>query len=98
MAKENNLDPETRRLYELREKQIRDELTRMGGAKEEGEYQKAMDIAKRLLDRGMSADEIAEVTGLSQEDIENVKCFFMLAIVPSRRWKFQYIGGDNHDG
>lgn len=73
MAKENNLAPETRRLYELREKQIRDELTRMDGAKEEGEYQKAMDIAKRLLDKGVSADEIAEVTGLSQEDIENVK-------------------------
>lgn len=73
MKNQSNLDPETRRLYELREKQIRDELTRMEGAKEEGEYQKAMDIAKQLLDRGMSADEIAEVTGLSQEDIKNVK-------------------------
>lgn len=59
-------DPDTRRLYELREKQIRDEVSRMSGAKEEGEHQKAIDVAKKMLHKGYPLDEIIEMSGLSK--------------------------------
>ena len=38
----------------------------------EGERKKALDVAKRLKDRGMSATEIAELTSLSEEDINSL--------------------------
>ena len=38
----------------------------------EGERKKALDVAKRMKDRGMSATEIAELTSLSEEDINSL--------------------------
>ena len=55
-------DPETRRLAELREKAIRDEVTNINGTKRE--------IAKKLKQKNMDIDEIVEVTGLTKEEIE----------------------------
>lgn len=66
-------DPETRRLYELREKQIRDEATRMNGAKEEGEHRKAIDIAKKMLNKGYPLEDVIEMSGLSKEEIKKLQ-------------------------
>lgn len=48
------------RLYELREKAIHDEVTRMNGEREEGESLKGIKIAKNLLKKGMSINDDAE--------------------------------------
>lgn len=65
---ELSADPETRRLYELREKKIRDDLSNLTGAKEEGkeegERNKAFEVAKKLLEKGMDKQEISQITGL----------------------------------
>lgn len=66
-------DDETRRLYELREKHLSDEITRIEGAKEEAASIKAKEIAVKLLKMGHSVDSICELTGLSKEEIEEIK-------------------------
>ncbi len=66
-------DAEARRLYELREKALKDELNMIEGAKAEGERQKALEVAKNLLALEMTVDMIAKATGLSTEEIEKLK-------------------------
>lgn len=70
-------DPETRHLYESREKQLRDELNRLNGAKQEGhvegEHQKAIDVAKKMLNKGYPLDDIIEMSGLSKEEVERLQ-------------------------
>jgi predicted transposase/invertase (TIGR01784 family) len=61
-------DERTRLLYEEREKARRDESARMRGAFERG----INTVAKNLLQKKMPMDEIAEVTGLSREEIERL--------------------------
>ena len=57
-------DEEERRLAELREKAIRDEITNINGTKRE--------IAKKLKKKNMDINEIMEVTGLTKEEIEKL--------------------------
>ena len=66
-------DKEARRLYEMREKALRDELNMIQGAKEEGERQKALEVAKGMLSDGMSVEIIAKYTKLSIAEIEQLK-------------------------
>ena len=74
-------DKETLRLYEIREKAIHDEVTRLQGAKEEGikegikegEMKKAMETAKAALTKGIAKDVIADITGLKIEQIEKLQ-------------------------
>lgn len=71
---ELSADPETRRLYELREKKIRDDLSNLTGAKEEGkeegERKKAFEVAKKLLEKGMDKQEISQITGLPLSSLD----------------------------
>lgn len=73
---ELSADPETRRLYELREKKIRDDLSNLSGAKEEGiqigERMKALEVAKRLIKKGMEKEEVSDVTGIPLSDLQNL--------------------------
>jgi predicted transposase/invertase (TIGR01784 family) len=74
-------DPETVRLSELREKAIWDEVSRLKGAKAEGiqqgiqqgmqqgMLQGKMDVARRMLVKGVSIEDIADITGLSVEEV-----------------------------
>lgn len=62
-------DEETRRLAELRDKAIRDENTNLYGAREEGKKMNAIEIAKRMIRKGMKIDIIKEITELSEEEI-----------------------------
>lgn len=66
-----------RRLAFLRDKAIRDENNMIAGARDEGieqgEKKKQLEIAKKLLKKGMTIEEIIEITELSKEEIEKLK-------------------------
>ena len=74
-----------RRIAELQEKYIRDEQASIEYAQDEGykhgredgivegKAKGKTEIAKNLLKKQMPIQDIAEVTGLSQEEIENLK-------------------------
>lgn len=62
-------DKEARKLYEMREKALRDELNMIEGAKQE----KAMEVAKNMLVKGMEVSLVSEMTGLSEEEVKNLK-------------------------
>lgn len=72
---------EERRLAFLRDKAIRDEKSIRQGGKEEGREEgreqgrkeKQIEIAKKLLKKGMTKEEIVEITDLSKEEIEKLK-------------------------
>ena len=61
-------DEEERRIAELREKAIRDEVTNIEGAKEE----KTIEIAKKMLKEKIQINKIMKITGLTKEDIEKL--------------------------
>ena len=69
-------DEETRRLAELREKAIRDELAAIAQAKNEGINQgisqNKIEVAKKMLAKKMNISLIVEITGLTKEEIENI--------------------------
>ena len=73
-------DEETRRLAELREKAIRDELAAIAQAREEGISdgiskgisQGIIKVARRMLEKKMDIALIMEMTGLTKEEIEKL--------------------------
>ena len=69
-------DEETRRLAELREKAIRDELAAIAQARDEGKsegiIQDNIEIAKKMLAKEMDIALIIELTGLTKEEIERL--------------------------
>ena len=69
-------DEETRRLAELREKAIRDELAAIAQARDEGRnegisYEK-IKFAKKMLEKKMDIALIMEMTGLTKEEIKKL--------------------------
>lgn len=58
-------DAEARRLYELREKALKDEVNMIEGVKQE----KAMEVARNMLIKGMEVSLVSEMTGLSGEEV-----------------------------
>jgi predicted transposase/invertase (TIGR01784 family) len=62
-------DDKARRLYESRLKWQRDDMSRMRGAREEGERKATISIASKLLGLGMPIDQICLATGLSADEI-----------------------------
>ena len=64
-------DEETRRLYDLREKAIHDEITRITGAKEEGREERIKEVAVNMLSNDI--DIITKITGLPIKQIEEIK-------------------------
>ncbi|PJN59803.1 hypothetical protein CXK86_20500 [Paenibacillus sp. BGI2013] len=65
-------DAESRRLYEDRQKYLHDEASMIEGAKEEGERNKATDVAKKLIKSGVDVDIIASSTGLTKAEVERL--------------------------
>ena len=73
-------DEEFRAEYEARQRLINDERAALAIAEErgkteglaEGETRKARETATKMLSRGMSIEDISDMTGLSMEDIENI--------------------------
>ena len=70
-------DEEVRRIAELREKWAIDRAFDMKNAKAEGEKdgenKKALEIAKRMLKKNKSVKEVVEMTGLTKEEVEQLK-------------------------
>ena len=67
------MNPEDRKLYELRLKAIRDEMNIRYSGYIDGKAERNIEIAKNLLKKQMPIQDIAEVTGLSIEEIEKLK-------------------------
>ncbi len=73
-------DEEVKRLVELREKWEMDYNSEIGYAKEEGiakgieegKKEKAIETAQKLKQEGLTIELIMRVTGLTQEEIENL--------------------------
>lgn len=66
-------DPETRRLYELREKQIRDELSNHEGAKQEGMEIKTREFVETLLSDGIPLEKVAEYAKIPIEKVKEIQ-------------------------
>jgi predicted transposase/invertase (TIGR01784 family) len=67
-------DKKMRALALAREKALRDEISKLDWARTEGEQEKAIQVAKKLLHKGnMSIAEISEITGLPESEIEKLK-------------------------
>ncbi|MHC1682270.1 MAG: Rpn family recombination-promoting nuclease/putative transposase [Clostridiaceae bacterium] len=74
-------DETQREIYEMREKTLKDKVSALNQAErkgmeiglKEGERNKAIDIAKNLLNFGMDIDTISKSTGLSIEEITLIK-------------------------
>jgi predicted transposase/invertase (TIGR01784 family) len=66
-------DAEARRLYEMRQKALHDEASMLEGAREEGSFKKAVEIARKMLAKGKDIEEIVEFSGLTVEEIERLK-------------------------
>jgi len=65
-------DEETVMLADMRDKALRDEQSRLKGAEKEGENKKAISIAKRMLEKGDSIEDVVDRTELSIEEIEEL--------------------------
>jgi len=63
---ELSADEKTRQLYDARLKEQRDNYARERGAVK----QNSLDIAKNALSKGMSIEDISDITGLTQTEIE----------------------------
>jgi predicted transposase/invertase (TIGR01784 family) len=74
-------DAEARRIYEMRQKALHDEASMLAGAREEGEskgrvlglYEKSVEIAQKMLAKGMDMEEITELSGLTVKEIMRLK-------------------------
>lgn len=67
------MDKIQRREYEQREKALRDYYSYMGESYEQGEEDKAKEIALNLLRLGANIEMIVEATGLSENEIKNLQ-------------------------
>ncbi|MCM3715610.1 Rpn family recombination-promoting nuclease/putative transposase [Alkalihalobacillus oceani] len=73
ILKQASLDPETRMQYEAREKALKDIASIRGDSKREGKYEGKLEIAKKMIKKGMALELIAEMTELPLEEVETLK-------------------------
>lgn len=66
-------DKELRRVAELREKAIRDEKNGLRHAREEGIEQGVEQVAKKMLELNMPIQDIINTTGLTEQQILELK-------------------------
>lgn len=70
-------DAEARRMYEMRQKALHDEASMLEGARAEGESigrsKEKLEVAQNMLDKGMDIAIIAELTGLSAEQLNSLR-------------------------
>ena len=72
--RELSADEETRELYELREKARRDEIWIREGGRKEGRQEGRQEVAKKLLAKQRPIDEIMDLTDLTRDEIEKLRC------------------------
>ena len=66
-------DEKAKMLYEARQAEISDELTRLKSAEEKGSTEKALRVAEKMLRRGDSIEDIVDITELSKEKVIELK-------------------------
>jgi len=66
-------DRKVRELYEMRQKALHDLRSMTEGAKAEGREEGRAEVARNMLVKGMETGLIAELTGLSPQEIEDLK-------------------------
>jgi len=66
-------DDKERELYNLREKANKDRVSALEKAREDGEKNKAIEIAKTSFSQGLDIKTISLITGLSIEEIEKLR-------------------------
>ena len=70
-------DEKARMLYDAREAELRDQLTRMKTEKDkgraEGKVEGKAEVAKNLLDMGFEIPKVAHATGLSEEEVKRLR-------------------------
>lgn len=66
-------DEELKRLAFLREKWEMDRVSDLNYATEQGELKSKKEIAKKLLQMNMKLEDIIKATGLTKEEIEELK-------------------------
>ncbi len=70
-------DKVKRMAYEARQTEIMDQRSRMISAemkgREEGRVEGRKEVAKSLLTRGISVDEVAEIAGMSREQVAEIQ-------------------------
>jgi hypothetical protein len=69
---ELNSDKRARMIIEAREKTLRDERSRIKGAREEGREEGKIEIAMNMLLDGMSYDRVSRITGLTIDKVEEI--------------------------
>ena len=65
-------DEEVKRLAEIRLMAKLEEKSALDGAREEGKKQNKREIAQKMKEQKMPIKQIAEITGLSEEEIEKI--------------------------
>ncbi len=65
-------DPRVLTVFEEEQKRLADEVSRISNAEDRGERKGNLKIAKKLLDMGMSIEDVVKATSLSKEDVENL--------------------------
>ena len=65
-------DPETRRLYEARQKALHDYASAIGEAEDKGRMEGRMETARAMLAEGMDVALVSKVTGLSLEEVQRL--------------------------
>lgn len=68
-----SMDSEERERYNMREKAIYDEISALENAEKKGEKNKSIEIAKKALSSGLDIKTVSAITGLSENEIENLK-------------------------
>lgn len=63
-------DEKLQRLAFLKERAIMEEQDEKEGCREDGRKEKTIEIAKKLKNKGMSMEEIMEITGLMKKEME----------------------------
>ncbi len=63
---------EARRLYEMRQKALHDEASSIEGAREEGEKKGKLEVASKMLSKGMDLKLVSELTGILIEDFKKI--------------------------
>ena len=68
-----SLDKKARMTYEQRQKALKDKISMLYGAKEEGIKEGKIEMAKAMLKEGINKEIIIKISGLSKTEIEKLK-------------------------
>ena len=66
-------DEKARMLYEAKQAEISDQLTRIKSAEEKGANEKALRVAEKMIRRGDSVEDIVDMTELPKEKVIELK-------------------------